>query len=92
MALFEQGRLARELEAARDQALAATRAKTAFLAAASHEIRTPLNGVLGMLEALGLEQLSPRQAEFVSLARSSGESLLVLSTTSWTCPRPRPPR
>lgn len=78
VALFEQGRLARELEAARDQALAATRAKTAFLAAASHEIRTPLNGVLGMLEALGLEQLSPRQAEFVSLARSSGESLLVL--------------
>ncbi|WP_158544910.1 GAF domain-containing hybrid sensor histidine kinase/response regulator [Blastococcus sp. TF02-09] len=78
VALFEQGRLARELEAARDQALAATRAKTAFLAAASHEIRTPLNGVLGMLEALGLEQLAPRQAEFVSLARSSGESLLVL--------------
>jgi signal transduction histidine kinase len=78
VALFEQGRLARELEAARDQALAATRAKTAFLAAASHEIRTPLNGVLGMLEALGLEQLSPRQSEFVSLARSSGESLLVL--------------
>jgi signal transduction histidine kinase/CheY-like chemotaxis protein len=78
VALFEQGRLARELAAARDQALAATRAKTAFLAAASHEIRTPLNGVLGMLEALGLEQLSPRQAEFVSLARSSGESLLVL--------------
>jgi signal transduction histidine kinase/CheY-like chemotaxis protein len=78
VALFEQGRLARELEAARDQALAATRAKTAFLAAASHEIRTPLNGVLGMLEALGLERLSPRQAEFVSLARSSGESLLEL--------------
>lgn len=78
VALFEQGRLARELAAARDQALAATRAKTAFLAAASHEIRTPLNGVLGMLEALALEQLSPRQGEFVALARSSGESLLVL--------------
>ncbi|SDF94825.1 Signal transduction histidine kinase [Blastococcus aurantiacus] len=78
VALFEQGRLARELAAARDQALAATRAKTAFLAAASHEIRTPLNGVLGMLEALELERLTPRQGEFVSLARSSAESLLAL--------------
>ncbi|MGY1826604.1 ATP-binding protein [Blastococcus sp. SYSU DS0541] len=69
---------ARELAAARDQALAATRAKTAFLAAASHEIRTPLNGVLGMLEALTLGSLDPRQAEYVQLARSSGESLMAL--------------
>jgi signal transduction histidine kinase/CheY-like chemotaxis protein len=78
VALFEQGRLARELAAARDQALAATRAKTAFLAAASHEIRTPLNGVLGMLETLALDTLTPRQSEYVQLARSSGESLLSL--------------
>ncbi|MDP9459348.1 MAG: ATP-binding protein [Actinomycetota bacterium] len=69
---------ARELAAARDEALAATRAKTAFLAAASHEIRTPLNGVLGMLEALALGDLTAGQAEYVALARSSGEALLSL--------------
>ena len=69
---------ARELAAARDEALAATRAKTAFLAAASHEIRTPLNGVLGMLEALALDELTPGQTQYVSLARSSGEALLSL--------------
>ena len=67
-----------ELVEARDQALAATRAKTSFLAAASHEIRTPLNGVLGMLEVLSLEPLTPRQSEFVEVAHRSGQLLLQL--------------
>lgn len=69
---------ARELVAARDQALASTRAKTAFLAAASHEIRTPLNGVLGTLELLSLEPLTARQSEYVQVAAQSGEALLQL--------------
>jgi signal transduction histidine kinase len=69
---------ARELIGARDQALAATRAKTAFLAAASHEIRTPLNGVLGMLEILALDSLTTRQHEYVQVARQSGDALLSL--------------
>ena len=69
---------AQELIEARDQALASTRAKTAFLAAASHEIRTPLNGVLGTLELLGLERLTLQQAEYVSVAQRSGEALLRL--------------
>ncbi|WP_113810901.1 PAS domain S-box protein [Blastococcus sp. TBT05-19] len=67
-----------ELTEARDQALASTRAKTAFLAAASHEIRTPLNGVLGTLELLELEQLTATQTEYVAVARRSGEALLRL--------------
>lgn len=69
---------ASELVQARDQALAATRAKTAFLAAASHEIRTPLNGVLGSLELLSLQALTEEQARYVAVAHESGRCLLQL--------------
>ena len=67
-----------ELTEARDQALAATRAKTAFLAAASHEIRTLLNGVLGTLELLALQHLTAEQSAYVTVAADSGRSLLRL--------------
>ncbi|MBF0157809.1 MAG: response regulator, partial [Magnetococcales bacterium] len=66
----------RDLAVARDEALAASQAKSLFLASMSHEIRTPLNVVLGMLEILHNGELKPAEREYVHLAHGSGKILL----------------
>ncbi len=66
----------KELVEARDQAQAADRAKSAFLANLSHDIRTPLNGVLGLTQALLTQDLPPDQRKTLETIRSSGELTL----------------
>jgi PAS domain S-box-containing protein len=71
-------RLERELIAAREAALAASRAKGEFLANMSHEIRSPMNGVIGMTGLLLGTQLSAEQREYAETVRSSADALLTI--------------
>ena len=63
---------------AKEEAEAANRAKSVFLATMSHEIRTPLNGVLGMAQAMAAGKLSEVQRDRLSVIHRSGESLLAI--------------
>ena len=66
----------RELARAKEDAIAASAAKSVFVANMSHELRTPLNGVIGMVDLLSRTPLDGRQKRYVEVARASATLLL----------------
>ena len=68
----------RELKQASDTALAASQAKSQFLAQMSHEIRTPINAVLGMNEMILRESKDEEILDYASNISNAGRTLLTL--------------
>ena len=86
-ALFHDMRRERDAErrliAARDAALAASAAKTDFLAHVSHEIRTPLHAILGFAEVMMEERFGPigndRYRDYLKDIHASGRHVMSLA-------------
>jgi two-component system sensor histidine kinase/response regulator len=72
----ERMRLQAQLQATRDEAEAANRAKSAFLANMNHEIRTPLNAVIGLTHLMALDATEPRQRDRLAKIDAAAQQLL----------------
>ena len=78
--MSERRRTEEELRDAREEAIAASRAKTAFLSRTSHELRTPMNAILGFGQLLEIdeESFAPHHRSSVTQIMKAGRHLLSL--------------
>jgi two-component system sensor histidine kinase/response regulator len=76
--ITERKRMEKALIDSREEALAASRAKSEFLSTMSHEIRTPMNAILGMTELLAETELQSDQRHYLEAMSANGNALLNL--------------
>lgn len=67
-----------DLVLSRHEAMAASKAKSDFLANISHEIRTPINGLMGMIDLIRHTRLDDEQQEYVEILHSKASLLMAV--------------
>jgi PAS domain S-box-containing protein len=76
--ITERKQAQQALAAARDDAIAAARLRSQFVAMVSHEIRTPMNGVIGLTRLLLDTALTPGQRRYSEAIQTSARALLTI--------------
>jgi len=76
--ITERKKIELTLIESREQAEAALKAKSEFLAMMSHELRTPLNGVIGMVQLMRDSKLDGDQLEQLNIINDSSHALLTI--------------
>ena len=74
----QQQRFTSDLVISKRNAEVANISKSSFLAMVSHELRTPMNGVFGMLEILESTSLDLEQRDYIDMAKTSSNHLLII--------------